>query len=103
MRPRLGVLVGAKEPVAELPATVRAAEAAGYDELWLAEDCFLHGGLTAAATALALTERLTVGTGLLPAAVLLARSAPEMRGAARCARASRACSGSRERVRACPM
>jgi 5,10-methylenetetrahydromethanopterin reductase len=69
MRPRLGVLVGAKEPVAELPATVRAAEAAGYDELWLAEDCFLHGGLTAAATALALTERLTVGTGLLPAAV----------------------------------
>jgi alkanesulfonate monooxygenase SsuD/methylene tetrahydromethanopterin reductase-like flavin-dependent oxidoreductase (luciferase family) len=69
MRPRLGVLVGAKEPVAELPATARAAEAAGYDELWLAEDCFLHGGLTAAATALALTERITVGTGLLPAAV----------------------------------
>jgi 5,10-methylenetetrahydromethanopterin reductase len=69
MRPRLGVLVGAKEPVAELPASARAAEAAGYDELWLAEDCFLHGGLTAAATALALTERITVGTGLLPAAV----------------------------------
>ncbi|NUT56921.1 MAG: LLM class flavin-dependent oxidoreductase, partial [Thermoleophilia bacterium] len=38
MRPRLGVLVGAKEPVADLPATARAAEAAGYDELWLAED-----------------------------------------------------------------
>ena len=69
MRPRLGVLVGAKEPVAGLPETARAAEAAGYDELWLAEDCFLHGGLTAAATALALTERITVGTGLLPAAV----------------------------------
>lgn len=29
----------------------------------------MHGGLTAAATALALTERITVGTGLLPAAV----------------------------------
>jgi alkanesulfonate monooxygenase SsuD/methylene tetrahydromethanopterin reductase-like flavin-dependent oxidoreductase (luciferase family) len=69
MRPKLGVLVGPKEPVAELPRTVRAAEAAGYDELWLAEDCFLHGGLTAAATALALTERITVGAGLLPAAV----------------------------------
>jgi len=66
---RLGVLVGAKQPVAELPAAVRAAEAAGFDELWLAEDCFLHGGLTAAATALALSERLTVGAGLLPAAV----------------------------------
>jgi 5,10-methylenetetrahydromethanopterin reductase len=69
MRPRLGVLVGAKQPVAELPETVRAVEAAGFDELWLAEDCFLHGGLTAAATALALTERMTVGAGLLPAAV----------------------------------
>jgi alkanesulfonate monooxygenase SsuD/methylene tetrahydromethanopterin reductase-like flavin-dependent oxidoreductase (luciferase family) len=69
MRPRLGVLVGAKEPVANLPETAREAESAGFDELWLAEDCFLHGGLTAAATALALTERITVGTGLLPAAV----------------------------------
>src|SRR4051794_22155012 len=69
MRPEIGVRVGAKEPVAALPDTARAAEAAGYDELWLAEDCFLHGGLTAAATALALTERITVGTGLLPAAV----------------------------------
>ena len=69
MRPQIGVLLGAKEPVAELPATVRATEAAGYDELWLAEDCFLHGGLTAAATALALSERMLVGTGLLPAAV----------------------------------
>ena len=69
MGPRLGVLVGAKEPVAQLPETVRAIEAAGFDELWLAEDCFLHGGLTAAATALALSERVTVGTGLLPSAV----------------------------------
>jgi alkanesulfonate monooxygenase SsuD/methylene tetrahydromethanopterin reductase-like flavin-dependent oxidoreductase (luciferase family) len=69
MRPKIGVLVGAKEPVAALPQTVRAIESAGYDELWLAEDCFLHGGLTAAATALALSERLTVGAGLLPAAV----------------------------------
>ena len=69
MGPRLGVLVGAKEPVAQLPGTVRAIEAAGFDELWLAEDCFLHGGLTAAATALALSERVTVGTGLLPSAV----------------------------------
>ena len=56
-------------PVTELPATARAVEAAGFDELWFAEDCFLHGGLTAAATALAVTERLTVGVGLLPAAV----------------------------------
>ena len=69
MRPRVGVLAAPQWPVPELPATARAVEAAGFDELWFAEDCFLHGGLTAAATALAVTERLTVGVGLLPAAV----------------------------------
>ena len=44
----------------------RAAEAAGIAELWLWEDCFLEGGLTAATAALAWTERLRVGVGLLP-------------------------------------
>jgi alkanesulfonate monooxygenase SsuD/methylene tetrahydromethanopterin reductase-like flavin-dependent oxidoreductase (luciferase family) len=69
MRPRIGVMAAPQWPVTELPATARAVEAAGFDELWFAEDCFLHGGLTAAATALAVTERLKVGVGLLPAAV----------------------------------
>ncbi len=69
MRPRVGVLAAPQWPLAELPATARTVEAAGLDELWFAEDCFLHGGLTAAATALAVTERLKVGVGLLPAAV----------------------------------
>jgi 5,10-methylenetetrahydromethanopterin reductase len=69
MRPRIGVMAAPQWPVPELPAAARAVEAAGFDELWFAEDCFLHGGLTAAATALAVTERLTVGVGLLPAAV----------------------------------
>ncbi len=69
MRPRIGVMAAPQWPVPELPATARAVEAAGFDELWFAEDCFLHGGLTAAATALAVTERMTVGVGLLPAAV----------------------------------
>jgi alkanesulfonate monooxygenase SsuD/methylene tetrahydromethanopterin reductase-like flavin-dependent oxidoreductase (luciferase family) len=58
-----------KRPVTELPAFARDAEALGVDELWLAEDCFLHGGLTAAATVLAITERLVVGVGLLPTLV----------------------------------
>ena len=63
------MLAAPQWPLAELPATARTVEAAGLDELWFAEDCFLHGGLTAAATALAVTERLKVGVGLLPAAV----------------------------------
>jgi alkanesulfonate monooxygenase SsuD/methylene tetrahydromethanopterin reductase-like flavin-dependent oxidoreductase (luciferase family) len=44
-----------------------AAEHAGVAELWLWEDCFLQGGIAAAAVALASSETLTVGLGVLPA------------------------------------
>jgi 5,10-methylenetetrahydromethanopterin reductase len=56
-------------PPEELPRFAREAERDGFDELWLVEDCFLVGGLTMAATALALTDTLRVGIGLLPAAM----------------------------------
>lgn len=36
------------------------------DELWLWEDCFLQGGIAQAAVALAATDTLTVGIGVLP-------------------------------------
>jgi alkanesulfonate monooxygenase SsuD/methylene tetrahydromethanopterin reductase-like flavin-dependent oxidoreductase (luciferase family) len=42
-------------------------EADGVDQLWVIEDCFYTGGISLAATALARTERLTVGIGILPA------------------------------------
>jgi 5,10-methylenetetrahydromethanopterin reductase len=42
-------------------------EADGVDQLWIIEDCFYTAGITLAATALARTERLTVGLGILPA------------------------------------
>ena len=44
-----------------------SADRAGVDELWLWEDCFLQGGIAQAAVALASSERLTVGIGVLPA------------------------------------
>jgi alkanesulfonate monooxygenase SsuD/methylene tetrahydromethanopterin reductase-like flavin-dependent oxidoreductase (luciferase family) len=44
----------------------RTADDAGLEELWLWEDCFLEGGVSAAAAALAWTERVRVGVGLLP-------------------------------------
>jgi 5,10-methylenetetrahydromethanopterin reductase len=66
---RLGVLVRPPYEPERLPDFARAAERDGYDELWLAEDCFLAGGLTMSAAALAVTETLRVGIGLLPAAV----------------------------------
>jgi len=62
----LGVVFRPQLPPEQLRDAVRAAEAAGVGELWLFEDCFLEGGLTAAAAALAWSERLVVAVGLLP-------------------------------------
>ena len=49
-----------------LRSVARAADAAGVEEIWLWEDCFREGGISTAAAALACTERITVGIGLLP-------------------------------------
>ncbi|MEW2162548.1 LLM class flavin-dependent oxidoreductase [Streptomyces sp. NPDC007084] len=62
----LGVVFRPQLPPERLRSVARAADAAGLDELWLWEDCFLEGGVSAAAAALAWTERLKVGVGLLP-------------------------------------
>jgi 5,10-methylenetetrahydromethanopterin reductase len=42
-------------------------EQGDVDQLWIIEDCFYTAGIALAATALARTERLTVGLGILPA------------------------------------
>lgn len=44
----------------------RVADEVGLEELWLWEDCFREGGISTAAAALAWTERVRVGVGLLP-------------------------------------
>jgi alkanesulfonate monooxygenase SsuD/methylene tetrahydromethanopterin reductase-like flavin-dependent oxidoreductase (luciferase family) len=53
-------------PPERLRAVARAADEAGLEELWLWEDCFRESGVASAAAALAWTERLVVGVGLLP-------------------------------------
>jgi 5,10-methylenetetrahydromethanopterin reductase len=45
----------------------KAAEAAGYGELWVIEDCFFTSGPSLAAAALTATEQITVGIGIMPA------------------------------------
>lgn len=62
----IGVVFRPQSPPERLRDVVRAAEEAGVAQLWLWEDCFSEGGLTTAAAALAWSERLHVGIGLLP-------------------------------------
>lgn len=64
-----GVVFRPQSPPERLRDVVEATEAAGVAELWLWEDCFLEGGLTAAAAALAWSGRLRIGIGLLPVAL----------------------------------
>jgi alkanesulfonate monooxygenase SsuD/methylene tetrahydromethanopterin reductase-like flavin-dependent oxidoreductase (luciferase family) len=63
---RTGVVFRPQSPPEDLQAVVTSADEAGVDELWLWEDCFLEGGLTSAAAALAWSTRVHVGVGLLP-------------------------------------
>nr|BFE62425.1 LLM class flavin-dependent oxidoreductase [Dactylosporangium thailandense] len=62
----LGAVFLPQLPPERLRSIVTAADEAGLEELWLWEDCFLEGGLTTAAAALAWSDRLRVGVGLLP-------------------------------------
>lgn len=45
----------------------RRLDGGGADQLWLIEDCFYTAGVSLAAAALTVTDRLTVGLGILPA------------------------------------
>lgn len=62
----LGTVFLPQLPPERLRDVVRAADDAGLEELWLWEDCFLESGIATAAAALAWTQRLRVGVGLLP-------------------------------------
>jgi alkanesulfonate monooxygenase SsuD/methylene tetrahydromethanopterin reductase-like flavin-dependent oxidoreductase (luciferase family) len=64
-----GVVFRPPSPPERLREAVEAADAAGVTELWLWEDCFWEGGLTTATAALAWSDRLRVGIGLLPVAL----------------------------------
>jgi alkanesulfonate monooxygenase SsuD/methylene tetrahydromethanopterin reductase-like flavin-dependent oxidoreductase (luciferase family) len=64
--PRLGVVFRPQLPPEQLRPFVTLAEQAGLDDVWLWEDCFLEGGLTASVAALAWTDSVRIGLGLMP-------------------------------------
>ncbi|WP_020119648.1 LLM class flavin-dependent oxidoreductase [Streptomyces canus] len=62
----LGAVFRPQLPPERLRALARLADETGLEELWLWEDCFREGGISTAAAALAWTERVQIGVGLLP-------------------------------------
>ncbi|MFB9953783.1 LLM class flavin-dependent oxidoreductase [Cellulomonas denverensis] len=68
-RPRIGVMLPRDLPAHRFTPFAREAERLGFDDLWLVEDLGFRGGFAQAAAALASTERIRVGIGILPAAV----------------------------------
>ncbi|MFV0260752.1 MAG: LLM class flavin-dependent oxidoreductase [Acidimicrobiales bacterium] len=66
MAPALGVCFHRFQSAGDIVAQARAAEASGFDELWVVEDCFFTAGPPLAAAALAATDRIRVGIGIIP-------------------------------------
>lgn len=62
-----GICFHRDEPAASVIDRARAAERSGFGEFWVIEDCFFTAGVSLAAAALAATESITVGLGIMPA------------------------------------
>lgn len=65
----IGLVLGSQNAPEDVAALARLGETSGFDELWIAEDYFFTGGIACAAAALAATERIPVGLGVVSAMV----------------------------------
>lgn len=66
-RAAIGMCFDRTFPAGDVAAYARSVEATGATQLWIIEDCFFTAGVSLAATALASTQGLQVGIGILPA------------------------------------
>ncbi|SNR88898.1 Flavin-dependent oxidoreductase, luciferase family (includes alkanesulfonate monooxygenase SsuD and methylene tetrahydromethanopterin reductase) [Haloechinothrix alba] len=62
---RVGVLVASTTAPEEVPSLAKRVEDKGFGELWVAEDYFFQGGIATAGLALAATDAIPVGIGVL--------------------------------------
>lgn len=63
----VGVMFRRENPPETLPDFARRAEELGFAELWVVEDCFFASGIASAAVALACTNAIRAGLGIMPA------------------------------------
>ena len=84
----IGVVFQPAFPPEQLRSAVEAADSSGVDEVWLWEDCFRESGIATATAALAWTERIRVGVGIMPlpfrnvvVSAVLGRDYPVIQGA----------------------
>jgi 5,10-methylenetetrahydromethanopterin reductase len=67
VRPSIGMCFDRTFPPSYVTEVARRLDSGGVDQLWVIEDCFYTAGVSLAAAGLAVTERLGVGVGILPA------------------------------------
>ncbi|MEX1133902.1 MAG: LLM class flavin-dependent oxidoreductase [Acidimicrobiia bacterium] len=65
----VGLVLGGAVPPEKLAKLATGAESAGFDELWISEDFFVTGGISAANTVLSSTNSIRVGLGVVSALV----------------------------------
>lgn len=65
----IGMMFRCHNPPEQLITFVQQVETAGFDEVWIVEDCFYAGAIASVATALSHTESIPVGLGIMPAVV----------------------------------
>ncbi|MDR7383015.1 LLM class flavin-dependent oxidoreductase [Promicromonospora iranensis] len=62
----LACIIRPSTPPSRIIPLARAVEAAGIEEIWLWEDCFQTGGISAAGAILSATDHVRVGIGVMP-------------------------------------
>ncbi|MFD6140029.1 LLM class flavin-dependent oxidoreductase [Promicromonospora sp. NPDC060271] len=62
----LACIIRPSTPPSRIIPLARAVESAGIQEIWLWEDCFQTGGISAASAILSATDHVRVGIGVMP-------------------------------------
>jgi 5,10-methylenetetrahydromethanopterin reductase len=72
--PPVGLVLGSPLEPERITQAAQLGEQHGFSELWFAEDYFFTGGISGATAALAATQRIPVGLGIVSAMVLATMS-----------------------------